>query len=820
MIHILSVLWSNLKKEPFITFLFILQIAITAFVLFSSGFEVKSESDQLNSVNLAYSNYYFYRFGYNFAAFFHVAESISGSNKNGFVEQMDSTIEDLKKIDGLHPAVNICDGVDLYVYDTLDAWDEEGCSESEFSLVYRSPDGKRTFWHQVFADKAYFDVFGKPRLDSGRFFTDDEFKLTYEEGSVVPVVLGYDFKKYCKIGDTFDAKVISEVEDLVKIEVVGFVDDGEVYVEINGNTLYSYNRVVIVPFNDRHYYEYNPRHMTVVGDGLDLGDCYQTFALSYKKRLLLVEKERKDEVLEQMNEVLKKHGLEEKLYFIKPKTDTVSIANNYRENMNIRLWLTYITVLFAFVSVVLMTVNRISSNIRNYAVHLISGGTFGNIYSYVVGEICIYTLLGFILGSNAYGIRNIITNYVNTMPAESEYGFYVGWGICLSMLVLFAIISLIIVVIRLKHTDLSSVIRDKTQTGSSRGRIYKIITVTSFSVISFCIIFAVSYYVHINSVDMYYRHFYTEHTKKVDVFNDPSLGADVDVKPRYKGLAEDYVIDKFVTIMYSDEAPYIRGTYYEGNVALPDILEGRYFSEEELSGGRRKKVVVMGRKAYEDFATVREDGTAYFTYVGTDYEVIGIMGKADGTVTRLDEWVFMPLDTVLGTYGKMGTYFIDGKTKKNVKDANEAFLAALEGNAQAESHDQKLTEVIIGPTDALASLALMIILNIIIVCIYYTDRRQYVTAVKKFIGYSKSMIFGGIFAGFLKLAAIGFAIGALITLIITVTPAKEIQMFGALSLNLPTVLLSVAATACLAFIFAVIAVNRTYSRDTSDVIRE
>ena len=804
---------SSFKKEPFIFFLFILQIAITAFVLFTSSFEVKDASDELSSVNNTYTHYYFYRFqpilDHEVLTQFDMA-----SDKDGMASKVDFAIEDMRNIDGLHIVINRCAGSDLYVYDQLLDWDEEGCSESEFSLVYRSPDGKRTFWHQVFADKAYFDVFGKPRLDSGRFFTDDEFKLTYEEGSVVPVVLGYDFKKYCKIGDTFKANVMLGSEDLVTIEVVGFAADGNVYLDVNGSTLYSMNRVVILPMKYLRL-EQCPKSVYQ-----EWGECSVMFGTNLHYLMLLVEKERRTEVLEQMNEILKKHGLDEKLYFTKPKTDTVSIANNYRENMNIRLWLTYITVLFAFVSVVLMTVNRISSNIRNYAVHLISGGTFGNIYSYVVGEICIYTLLGFILGSNAYGIRNIITNYVNTMPAESEYGFYAGWGICLAMLVLFAIISLIIVVIRLKHTDLSSVIRDKTQTGSSRGRIYKIITVTSFSVISFCIIFAVSYYVHINSVDMYYRHFYTEHTKKVDVFNDPSLGADVDVKPRYKGLAEDYVIDKFVTIMYSDEAPYIRGTYYEGNVALPHILEGRYFSEEELSGGRRKKVVVMGRKAYEDFATVREDGTAYFTYFGTDYEVIGIMGKADGTVTRLDEWVFMPLDTVLGTYGKMGTYFIDGKTKKNVEDANEAFLAALEGNAQAESHDQKLTEVIIGPTDALASLALMIILNIIIVCIYYTDRRQYVTAVKKFIGYSKSMIFGGIFAGFLKLAAIGFAIGALITYVITVTPAKEIQMFGALSLNLPTVLFSVAATACLAFIFAVIAVNRTYSRDTSDVIRE
>ena len=811
-------IWTSLKKEPFLSFLFILQIAVTAFVLFTSSFEVKYDSDQFKNVNTTFTNYYFYRFQFNYPAV-DPSDYYFGYNseKNGYLtDEIDSLIfDDLFQIDGLHPVVNICNGFSLYVFDHLDSWDEDGCSESEFSLVYASPDGETSRWPEVFADKAYFDKFGDPRLDSGRFFTDDEFKLTYEEGTVVPAVLGYDFKKYCRIGDTFEAAILKEYYERVTVEIVGFAADGETYLDINGNTLLNLNRVIVLPLNLRRIYEYRPGHIEIDGEEIDV---YQTFADTYTHMFLLVEKDRNNEVLEQMNAALRKHGLGEKLYFTKPKTDTVSIANNYKENMDIRLALTYITVLFAFVSVVLMTVNRISSNIRNYAVHLISGGTFGNIYSYVVGEICIYSLFGFMLGSNAYGIRNIMTNYVNTMPAESEYGFKTGWTICLAMLVLFALISLIIVAVRLKRTDLSAVLRDKVYSGGSRGRIYKAVTVLSFAVISFCIIFTVSYYVHINSVDMYYRHFYTDHTKKVMVVNDPSQ-PDADFTPKYKGLAEDYVIDKFVTINYSDEAPYIRGTYYEGDVALPNILEGRYFSEEELSGGRRKRVVVMGRKAYEDFATVREDGTAYYTYLNTDYEVIGIMGKEDETETRIDEWVFMPIDTAMGSYGKMGTYFIDGKTKKNVEDANESFLAALEGKARAESNDQTMTEIIIGPTDALISLAIMIILNIIVVCIYYTDKRQYAIGVKKFIGYGRGMVFGDIFAGFIKWAVTGFALGAAVTALIIYTPIGEYIMFRALALNLPTVVLSLAATAFLALFFAVIAINRTYRRDTSEIIR-
>lgn len=58
------------------------------------------------------------------------------------------------------------------------------------------------------------------------------------------------------------------------------------------------------------------------------------------------------------------------------------------------------------------------------------------------------------------------------------------------------------------------------------------------------------------------------------------------------------------------------------------------------------------------------------------------------------------------------------------------------------------------------------------------------------------------------------------TALIIYTPIGEYIMFRALALNLPTVMLSLAATALLALFFAVIAINRTYSHDTSEIIRK
>ena len=59
-------IWSNFKKEPLVSVLFILQIAITAYVIFVTCFEVKHESEQLATVNTTYGDYTFYHMDPNY----------------------------------------------------------------------------------------------------------------------------------------------------------------------------------------------------------------------------------------------------------------------------------------------------------------------------------------------------------------------------------------------------------------------------------------------------------------------------------------------------------------------------------------------------------------------------------------------------------------------------------------------------------------------------------------------------------------------------------------------------------------------------------
>ena len=88
------------------------------------------------------------------------------------------------------------------------------------------------------------------------------------------------------------------------------------------------------------------------------------------------------------------------------------------------------------------------------------------------------------------------------------------------------------------------------------------------------------------------------------------------------------------------------------------------------------------------------------------------------------------------------------------------------------------------------------------------------------IGYSKVMIFCDVFAGFLRWAVAGFMIGTLAVLTIIMTSLGKYIMFSALSLNVPTVIISLVMVSLTALVFTVISVFRIYRGDISRSIRE
>lgn len=116
-----------------------------------------------------------------------------------------------------------------------------------------------------------------------------------------------------------------------------------------------------------------------------------------------------------------------------------------------------------------------------------------------------------------------------------------------------------------------------------------------------------------------------------------------------------------------DEAIDIRAVYPKGDIAEPDLVSGRFFSEEDAFG--EIPAAVVGR----DFepSLIEKDGQRYFPYKGTSYLVLGVMGSA--WKSRIDQMVYLDFASGLELAGSDGEYVADaGKT-----ETLEYFLGAL-----------------------------------------------------------------------------------------------------------------------------------------------
>lgn len=92
------------------------------------------------------------------------------------------------------------------------------------------------------------------------------------------------------------------------------------------------------------------------------------------------------------------------------------------------------------------------------------------------------------------------------------------------------------------------------------------------------------------------------------------------------------------TLLYnllSDEQD-IRGVIFKGAVEYPNLIRGRFFSENDFDGHNR--VAVVGKEV----ETREENGETVYDYQGETYKVIGILGY--NWKTRLDRTVFLSLN--------------------------------------------------------------------------------------------------------------------------------------------------------------------------------
>lgn len=97
----------------------------------------------------------------------------------------------------------------------------------------------------------------------------------------------------------------------------------------------------------------------------------------------------------------------------------------------------------------------------------------------------------------------------------------------------------------------------------------------------------------------------------------------------------------------------MRGVVYKGNIALPPIKSGRFFTEDECLSDI--PLAVIGMNKIE--STVVRNGRTILNYNNREYEVIGMVGLSSDS--PLDDLVFLNLGSLSSVEQLKGAYYID-----------------------------------------------------------------------------------------------------------------------------------------------------------------
>ncbi|MBQ4627722.1 MAG: ABC transporter permease [Clostridia bacterium] len=476
--------------------------------------------------------------------------------------------------------------------------------------------------------------------------------------------------------------------------------------------------------------------------------------------------------------------------------------------------LVIIMIVFSFLSIVFSAINKTSNNIKSYAVHKLTGATPTQINLYAVSETFIFCLLGFLTGYMWYYCFYILSRDYIAHPVFAETN-QLGCLISALFIIISCLLTYLFVYLKMQNYSVAELIRGREVKKRNNLPLYKSLTFVMFLFASVCITFITSYMWQVEHMDKYQYNYWKRNVDCIILQSLPQAETP-EVRWEYDiaGL-EDYSVDICINYIYGNQGrPCVRGWFYKGDFNVPEMTEGRFFTQEECS--QVLDIAVVGKNVLKDFV-VEKDGKRILTYEGKDYEVIGIVGR-EGHETTIDDWVFLTAETVSDLLGmRFYPILIEGQTD----EITEAVLKNIEVNSEGRYIFSSMNvnpHIDLGiSNNFLMIFVVLILLTVIVFSVYYIDKIKYIINVKKFIGYSRWMIFADTAVQFISISSLSFFVGNGLMLLASKTLLNDVELFSDFQINFPILALSYGVLLLLSFVFSVIAINKAFRGSARDL---
>ena len=820
-------LWGNIKRSPIVSIILLIQMILFSYSIFDVIYTQQKSELNNSAFQKVYSNYSIYGIGvnsYNLTPEHHKAyrgKKFVSVDNTGF-EQFEKLEEKIFEFENLKSAMLWQTKITLH--EELEGIECNEETRSQYSFYYPQVSDPPSYALNAYTvDRDYIDIFDLS-LDSGRLFTEEEF--TVLDPTHVPVLLGYDYKDYFSIGETFEGFLfssghltsINDEANKTVFEVIGFIAKGQLFIPFSSGSLNTYDNHVILPYVYNSVeewltiYEENPDYFdksylwTRYTAGLGTSGMMQS-------KTFLVEKGNEEAFVEHLQNAIDSVDDYDVLKIHESNKAATYKSDEVNEKFIILTVLAVVMLVFSLMNIIFSAVNNTSNNIKAYAVHRLIGATKAQILIFSAAETLLYSLIGFPIGFLFQYIPLSSSDYVFNPTVEPTIRL---WFITAALFIITAcVLSLIFVNNKLKTYSVAELIRGREVKKQGHFPVYKIVTFIMFLLSSVCITFMNSYNWQLEHIDRYQNNFLAEDTPMLYATVKPSENqSQLNIDPKLDE-AENYTLDVFLNNVYDPKnEPKIRGWYYKGEVENPEITEGRFFTEEEIS--EECNYAVVGKNVLKDFVT-EKDGKRFITIREREYEVIGTVGRK-GHDTTVDDWVFLTFDTVMKRNSlKVAEIYIKGASEEETTAVTETIKTKYADKFNSEEYMVSPMIDLGLSKDILNIFIAMVFLTSVVFCIYYIDKLKDIINVKKFIGYSKITIFIDTVVEFVLISTASFISGNSVMLLLARTILKDIPIFAAFELNLTVISLSYSAILILSFICAGIAINKAFKASSREL---
>ncbi|MBQ6051651.1 MAG: ABC transporter permease, partial [Clostridia bacterium] len=374
--------------------------------------------------------------------------------------------------------------------------------------------------HLLYVDTDYRDFF-KFNLSEGDYF--EEVDYLYEK-DYVPVLMGADFKKYFSLGEVFEARDYPLEKKQYK--VIGFIAENQYFSCANmPDRIYKYDNFIIAPYIEKDLFE-------MIGENSGYDRFLDLFTSRFVQfSFFIIKSESYETVREELKDLLDETGLDIYFTFYRHRVEK-ELASNFKDQLAISVVVCVTTLLFSLFSLVFTMLYKIDDNMKNYAIRMVVGETYGGIaFRYLFESFAVF-LLGQITGFFAfkiYAVNSYIYQGYDYLEAPT---LRTGIILNIAFYVITAIILYICIKVKLKTYSLATLIRGNEVKKEKRMPFYRVAIFCMLAIVGVFSMFIASYLVALDRIDLYYMGYYTKNVKIAYVLQrvgEDSLEAVVDI---------------------------------------------------------------------------------------------------------------------------------------------------------------------------------------------------------------------------------------------------------------------------------------------------